>query len=237
MNNFKNLTLSIAFISLMAIVFFSCDSNEENQNDLSNLNSKLIELEKASESKHVDNDVYTLSQINNGINIYNDFGIEVVSSFFLIRKQIEVLKIDKTSKKEDLISFTNNLSDKIFPDEITLNTTERKIYNSFINNIDQSNLIFKVLEYEKFIYSNYENKSKFKNLFIVFSIIKQVKFHQTNSQMALRCPGFNCWEICVDQCMDNIYSNMNTIDWVRWVATNPAANVLWDYSSCAWDCY
>ncbi|AWM14372.1 hypothetical protein NHF50_11130 [Flavobacterium sp. NRK F10] len=227
----KSFLFFTSVLVLTVVTFYSCENNVSEEDKYSDLRTALKSIENSSLSNMLRE---SYSEIENKDNSYDYLGLELYNSLDKISEKLVEVK-ESSGSKETFDLFVENEMSKYSYTEFDLNEKEEIILESYFNSIVENDRLQKALEYEQFVIDNFQDQEEVKNVLITLSIVKyEEQFMKVRNP---DCPGFNCWEMCVNICMGNKYKDKNIVDWVYWIATNPAANVMWDYASCSWGCY
>lgn len=224
----KLIYLTIAL--LISLSFFLSCTKEDDSN--SKLSQKLKNLEEQlSEPKNKKTSDYDETTVQTSFNKYDNYGRNLYLGIVEVETYaIEYKKNNPNAIVDDIKPFIDEKAASLNTTNISLNEQENLLFESFIKDFNVGNTIDKAKQYEIFVRDNFSDQSDVKNFLIVLSDIKYTAFALEGDTSLGR------WEACVDSCMSNIYYHYNVIDWIRFVATNPGANVLWDYASCGWHC-
>ena len=220
---------------LLLTIIFSC-SNEQNVDSTNELLKKLQLFEKSLKNNlHQKKTSYKLEEIKSSFNAYDNYGLILYNAIDGFSSFVNDYKnIHPNYVVEDLDPYIIDMvSDLGYDKNIEFNENEQLLFDSFVKDLMFDNAIERVKDYEKFVADNFSNQANVKNFLITIS---QIKFMTHSFRKKSIADSVSQWEICVTDCMRAKFSSYNVVNWIAFVATNPGANVLWQFGSCSWTC-
>jgi hypothetical protein len=226
-----------SIVILILLTLLTSCSKEENLDSTNELSKKLTLFEKTlnNERLYISKTSFTIDEVKSDFNDYDSDGYILYNAINSFSDYIIDYKNNHPNYAiEDLNPYiTNEISNLGYNQSIQFNENEQLLFDSFIKDLLFENAIERIKDYEQFVANNFSNQADVKNFLITIS---KIKFTAHTFRKRPLSDRISDWEICVTDCMRAKFSSYNVVDWIGFVATNPGANVLWQFGSCSWTC-
>lgn len=212
----------------LSLIVFICGQNVFAQGDI---RSKLTILEKSLSSLNEDESKYTIENVSNSNNRYDDYGRSTYNRFETIDNFLKGFKV-KPNYEKDVKPFIENQIKQIEPYNIDFSGDVKLIYDSYTKSMKYKSSIQISKAYENFISENYSDQSKIKDLLQVISNTKYSTFKAKGKKKT-----FSIREQCANNCMQDMFEGFNPIQWAEFAVGFLGGSLFWAYGSCWYDCW
>lgn len=199
------------------------------QNDIK---TKLIALENSLVNLNDNEFIYTIDKVTNNQNNYDSYGQNSYEVFTRIDEFLEQFN-EKPDYDKEVKSNIENEIKKIVPYNTNFKDDVRLIYDSYTKSLKFKFSIQISKAYEGFIFKNFQNQLDAKDLLQLIANTKYSTFKAKGSGKR----SFTVRENCANNCMQEMFSNFNPIQWAEFTIGFLGGSLFWAYGSCWYECW